>query len=293
MNKQRKEIGLALGSGGSRGLAHIGVIKELHRHNIPIDIIVGASIGALVGGLYAVDTDVEKLESIAVTVNWKQVLPMFFDPAIGQGILKGDKFKKFIKAYVGDTTFESVKVPFGAVVTDLSDAKAVCLTTGDYATALRASMSLPLLLRPVVINGKVCVDGGLSMPVPVEFARALGADIVLAVNLFEHYEGIMIDQKFGINTVTYKSSDVLSHYLALENVRTADVIVGPKVTGATLFNKFMTEKGTREIIQAGQLAMRKQIPLLQELLRQEKEEQPERKKSLLHKFLNQRWLFGK
>jgi NTE family protein len=269
---KRKKIGLALGSGGAKGLAHIGVIKELERNNIPIDIIVGSSFGALVGGFYAATKDTKTMEELALRTNWRQMLPMFFDPALRTGILKGDKFKRFIKAHLGTTTFETTHMPFGAVVTDLSNAKAVCLTEGDFVTAIRASISIPLLLQPVVQKENVYVDGGLSMPVPVEFAKLMGADIVIAVNLFEHYEGIMVDQKFNINTITYKSSDVLSHYLALENVKTADIVVTPNVGGVTLFQRFMTRAGTESVIQEGESAMHANMEKLKAMITEQ--EQP-------------------
>jgi NTE family protein len=264
--QNRKKIGLALGAGGSKGLSHIGVIKELEKAGIVVDVIVGSSIGALVGGLYAATKDITQIEKIALSTNWQQVLPLFFDPSLRKGIIKGDKLRKFIHQTIGGVTFETSKITFGAVVTDMTDAAALCLTTGDYASAIRASISVPLLLQPVVIDKKVLVDGGLSMPVPVEFARTLGADIVIAVNLFEHYEGLLVDQKFGINAVTYKSSDILSHYLSLENVKTADIVISPNVSSATLFNKFLSKTGTAEVILEGELAMQAKIGELNKLL---------------------------
>jgi NTE family protein len=223
-------------------------------------------VGALVGGLYAAGKTPKEIEQLALTTNWRQVIPLFFDPGFRRGLLKGDRLKRYIKKIAGNASFETTRMPFGAVVTDMTDAKAICLTSGDFATAIRASVSVPVLFHPEIIDGKILVDGGLSMPVPVEFVRAMGADIIIAVNLFEHYEGLIIDEQYSMNTVSFKSTDVLSHYLSLENVRDADIVVSPQVAGASLLNKFFTEKGTAEVIEEGKIAMTKQMPALKALL---------------------------
>ncbi len=263
---QSKKIALALGAGGSKGLSHIGVIKTLEKHGIVPDIIVGSSIGALIGGLYATGKTITEIEEIAVNTNWQQLIPLFFDPDLKRGILKGNKLRAYIQRLIGEGSFASTRIQFGAVATDMTDAKAVCLTSGDFAAALRASISVPIILHPEIIDNKIYVDGGLSVPVPAEFARDMGADIVIGVNLFEDYQGLIIDTKYSMNAVSLKSTDVLIHYLARENVKHADVVISPHVGAATLFNKFFTRAGTQEIIAEGENAMEAQIPFLKMLI---------------------------
>ena len=128
---KRPKIGLALGSGGSRGLAHIGVIKALEENNIPIDFIAGSSIGAMIGGFYAARLDIKEIEEIALSINWRRIFSILFDPHLKQGLIGGEKLKTFIKNYINGKKFEDCKIPFAAVATDLKTGEIVILNKGE------------------------------------------------------------------------------------------------------------------------------------------------------------------
>ena len=185
MNKDKQykpKIGLALGSGSARGWAHIGVIRALAEEGIEPDIVTGCSIGALVGAAYAKD-ELDKLEDWVRQLQWKEVVDLMDISFLGGGFLKGDKLIEFFKQRTADRNIEDLDIPFGAVTTDLNTGREVWLQSGSLLDAVRASIALPGLFTPVEREGRWHVDGGLVNPVPVSLCRAMGAEVVIAVNL--------------------------------------------------------------------------------------------------------------
>ncbi len=264
MNTKRKKVGLALGSGGARGMAHIGVIKKLVENNIPIDYIAGSSAGALFGGLYAAFGDVKKLEEVATSFNWKDWMKSFADPALGLGILKGEKAETQLRGWVNHVNIEDLKIKFGAVATDLNTAEVVVIDIGDLAKAVRASGSVPLLFQPEKIAGRYLIDGGLSCPVPVEIVKQMGADIVIAVNLDSVY---FLNEKkkvvkHTVLSVLKNSLFLLRHHLAEKEIRGADVIINPDIP--YVMDLDFVHKDN--IIKGGEEAAEKQIKLIKKLL---------------------------
>ncbi len=261
----RLKIGLALGSGGPKGLAHIGVIKVLEENNIPIDFIAGSSIGAMVGGYYAATKDVKKMEEITLESNWRQVLS-FIDPAFGQGLIGGEKIKKFLKKHIGEVHFQDLKIPLSVVATDLKSGDSVCLAEGEVASAVRASISFPLVFKPIKQNDHLLTDGGLSCPVPVDIVRKMGADLVIAVNLDADYFTNGNDEKvnFGFYKIANNSINLLRHHLASWNAKNADIVITPR-SGIIHWNKFLEGEN---IISNGEKAMREQLDQLQELMKE-------------------------
>lgn len=255
-------IGLALGSGGAKGLAHIGVIKVLERHKIPIFCIAGSSIGALVGSLYAAYRDIGFIENLALSSNWKRILSFIMDPCFGGGFLSGKKVENFIRAELKSKCFSDLSLDFSAVATDLKTGEAVILRDGDVATAVRASISVPLVFKPIIFGDYLLADGGLSEPVPVQAARALGADFVIAVNLDTHY----FSSKRSWNNlyqVAEQSVNILRYHKAKSCVLDADIVVEPEVSmrGFIGWKEFLLNK---KIIQSGEKAMEKVLPLLRQ-----------------------------
>ena len=182
-HKQHKpKIGLALGSGSARGWAHIGVIRALAEEGIEPDVITGCSIGALVGAAYA-KGELDKLEDWVRQLEWKKVVDLMDISFLGGGFLKGDKLIDFFKTRTEDVKIEDLDIPFGAVTTDLDSGREIWLQEGSLLDAVRASIALPGLFTPVERDGRWHVDGGLVNPVPVSLCRAMGAEIVIAVNL--------------------------------------------------------------------------------------------------------------
>lgn len=175
------KLGIALGSGSARGWAHIGVLRALAEIGVKPDIVCGTSIGAFVGAAYA-DGDLERLEGWVRTLNWQEVVS-FFDVGTRGGLIKGDKLMGFFARHFVDRDVEQLPVPFACVATDLTSGREVWLREGSVVNAVRASIALPGLFSPLARDDRLLVDGGLVNPVPVSLARALGADLVIAVDL--------------------------------------------------------------------------------------------------------------
>ena len=175
------KIGLALGSGSARGWAHMGVLKALDDAGIKPDVVCGSSIGALVGAAYAAG-ELDRFAEWTQTLNMRSVFG-FMDFKLSGGMLKGEKLIDFWRRNFVDFDIESSAIPFAAVATDLHSGAEVWLREGSMADAVRASIALPGLFTPVQRGGRLLVDGGLVNPVPASLARAMGADIVIAVDL--------------------------------------------------------------------------------------------------------------
>lgn len=180
---RRKCVGLALGSGSSRGWAHIGAIEALEEEQIPIDMIAGCSVGAYVGAIYA-SGGIPSLKEFVLRMNGRKVFSYFDMVFPRSGLMDGTKkVKELFSMHSEARTFEDLDIPLMMVATDLASGGRVVLKSGDLLSALRATMSLPGLFTPARINDRWLLDGGLVDPVPVGLAKAMGADIVIAVDL--------------------------------------------------------------------------------------------------------------
>lgn len=176
------KVGLALGSGSARGLAHIGVLRAIEDAGIKVDFIAGTSMGALIGAIYAAGK-LEGLTERFLDFDWKSIVSLL-DPVFPRsGLIDGQKIDDFVRAHVRATRIEDLPIPFHAVATCIMSGEEVVCRTGDLIEAVRASISVPGIFTPVRSNGRVLVDGGLVNPVPVSVARAMGADLVIAVDL--------------------------------------------------------------------------------------------------------------
>ena len=175
-------IGLVLGSGAARGFAHIGVMRALQSHGIKPDIIVGTSMGALVGGCYATD-QLDTLEDWARSLTMRRIIG-YLDVRIGgSGLIGGGRLANRLQESIGKTTIEDLPIRFAAIATEIGTGHEVWLTKGSLSLAVRASYALPGIFPPVHLGGRWLVDGALVNPVPVSAARALGARVVIAVNM--------------------------------------------------------------------------------------------------------------
>jgi NTE family protein len=182
MSKARAPvIGLALGGGAARGWSHIGVILALREAGIEPAVVAGTSIGALVGAAHVAGR-LDDLKTWVESLTWQNVVGLL-DVTVNGGLIKGEKLLKFFRAHFEDIPIERLPMPFGAVATDLASGRETWLRTGSVIEAVRASIALPGLFTPVLRDGVLLVDGGLVNPVPVSLCRALGADIVIAVDL--------------------------------------------------------------------------------------------------------------
>lgn len=182
------KIGLALGSGSARGIAHIGVLKALEELNIPIDLIAGSSMGAFVGAAYAAGKTIDQLEANTEQTTWQDTAKMFIPTFSKGGLVKGKRISGLIHERVGVSDFEELKIPLGVDTTDLETGEKYTITTGDLIAAVRASMAVPMVLTPKIIDGRILVDGGLVSPVPIQTVRDMGADFVIAVDVMPPIE---------------------------------------------------------------------------------------------------------
>ena len=180
-------VGLVLGSGAAYGLSHIGVLRVLEQEKIPVDVIAGSSIGALVGALWAAGYDSYEIERITKSLNKKNAffkLLGFRDiSAIHRGFFKGNQIAQFLSAYLKDLTFQDLKVPVKIVATDLLTSEEVVLDSGSVINAIRASISIPGFLRPFPYKGSYLIDGGIVDPLPVKILSNMGVRKIIAVNV--------------------------------------------------------------------------------------------------------------
>jgi len=178
------KIALVLGVGAARGFAHVGVIKALEAQGIFPDIVVGTSAGSLVGALYAAGNNGFALQKLALEMTEAAIsdwaVPLFSQSS---GVLKGEAVQLYVNRAVNNQPIEKLKISFGAVATDLHTGQAILFRRGNTGSAVRASSAVPGVFQPVRIGSKQYVDGGLVSPVPVSFARKMGADFVIAVNI--------------------------------------------------------------------------------------------------------------
>jgi NTE family protein len=182
MQKTRHpKIGLALGAGGARGWAHIGAIQALNAQGIRPDIVCGTSMGSLVGAAYAAG-ELERLEEWALSLGWRDVFGLM-DFTWRGGLIRGKKLFEYMRGRFGLQDIASLPMPYGAVATELATGREVWLREGHVLDAVRASIAIPGVFAPVLRDGELLVDGALVNPVPVSMCRALGADLVIAVDL--------------------------------------------------------------------------------------------------------------
>jgi NTE family protein len=179
---RRPRIGLALGSGSARGLAHIGVLRALKEADITVDLVAGTSMGAVIGAVFA-SGKIDGLSARLCNLDWPGIVALL-DPVFPRsGLIDGQKIAEFVRAHVPSARIEDMLMPFAAVSTDITNGEQVVATAGDLTEAVRASIAVPGIVTPVRSNGRILVDGGLVNPVPVSVARAMGADLVIAVDL--------------------------------------------------------------------------------------------------------------
>lgn len=266
--KINKKIGLALGSGGPRGLAHIGVIKALKENDIPIDIIAGSSAGALIGGLFASLGSIKKVEEIAKQLTYKDLVSVFSEMGASSGIFKGDKIESYLNNILKNKNIESLNIPFVAVATDINTGESVNISSGNLAKAIRASSSIPTLVSATNLNGKYLVDGGASNPVPVHIAKTLGADITIAVNLdvYNYIDTSFPLKRIGVRDMGVAALKMLRSNLSNELCKEADITITPDVANVSSINIVRFVHGD-SIIEAGYEAAKNSIPKIKKILK--------------------------
>jgi len=236
-----RKIGLALGSGAARGMAHIGVLEVLLQEGIPIDMIAGTSAGAVVGALYARGTNVNRIKKLALDMRWLRLTPLVDLTLPKTGLIGGKKIEDWFKSLTGsDLQFSELKIPFACVATDIMSGGEVVLNEGSVAAAVRASISIPGIFTVVKHEDRYLVDGGLTNPVPVSVLNRMGADFTIAVNVLPditardrtHWTGKEKDRSNwepNIFHILMQSLYIGTHSLAKSCLEDADIAIEPHV----------------------------------------------------------------
>ena len=221
----RPKIALALGGGAARGFAHIGVIKALEAHGIVPDMVVGTSAGSLVGALYASGYGGFDLQRVALQIEDTLITDWAMPD---RGFIKGEALQAFVNQAVQNRPLDKLNKPFATVVTDLQSGEQVVFRSGNTGMAVRASSTVPGVFQPMTINGREYVDGGLTSPVPVRAARAMGADLVIAVDISNVPRFGKTKDSFDILLQTFA---IMGQRLAGHELAEADIVIRPE-TGA-------------------------------------------------------------
>jgi len=247
-------LGLALGGGAARGFAHVGVIQVLEHNGIRPDFVVGTSAGSLVATLYASGQTGTELERAALSME-EATLTDWTLPFNGRGVLRGDALARYVRQAIGGRLIEQMAVPLGILATDLGSGQGVLFRRGDAALAVRASSAVPGVFTPVAISGREYVDGGLVAPVPVSQARAMGAEVVLAVDISSDPQG---NDASGLLGVLLQTTAIMGQSINRHELRTAEVVVRPALSGVGSADFSSRQRS----IAAGRAAMQAALPRL-------------------------------
>jgi NTE family protein len=259
------KIGLALGSGGARGFAHLGVIKVLKQAGIPIDMIAGSSMGALAACFYGAGIDIDRLYKISTAFKRKYYLD-FTVPKMG--FITGNRVKELIRVFTHGKNIEELDIPVRIVATDLMTGEKVVFAKGPIADAVRASISIPGIFVPEKLNGRLLVDGGVVDRVPVSVVKEMGADIVIAVDVSRVKTNSEVTT---IYDVIMQTLDIMQMELVYHSTIDSDIMIRPQV------DKYSSRAFTNieDIIAIGEEEARNQLDQIKQLIEQWKETQSE------------------
>jgi NTE family protein len=251
-------VGLALGGGAARGFAHVGVIQVLEEAGIKPALVVGTSAGSLVAALYASGRTGAQLQAVAIDMD-ESAFADWTLPIFNRGLLRGEALARYVNAQVGNRLLENMAVPLGIVATDLQSGQGVLFRRGDTGTAVRASSAVPAVFLPVRISGHEYVDGGLVSPVPVRYAREMGAEVIVAVDISSAPEGNPSGDPLQILLQTFA---IMGKSINSWELKEAEVVVRPALSGVGSGD--FTAK--RRAIEAGRAAMLAALPRLRQAM---------------------------
>jgi NTE family protein len=252
------QIALVLGGGSAKGFAHVGVIRVLEQEKIPIHMIIGTSVGSLIGGIYASNPDSFQLEWTAFKIERNDVL----DPSLVHsklGPVQGVRLESFVEQAVKNKKIEDTKIPFYPIATDLNTGETIVLEKGSIAKAVRASSSIPGIFVPVTFDNRMLVDGGVTNNIACDIAKSKGADIVIAVNISKDIKEADIASLIDI---VGQSAGIMMHEASKSKLKHADVVIEPNTKGVGMFDftkkKFLMDEGIK--------AAKQSMPKIRELI---------------------------
>ncbi|WP_231638075.1 patatin-like phospholipase family protein [Piscinibacter sakaiensis] len=249
-------VGLALGGGAARGFAHVGVIQVLEENGLAPALVAGTSAGSLVATLYASGLDGRRLAGLAETMDESSFTDWAYP---GRGLLRGEQLARYVREHTGGRPIEQMRLPLGIVATDLDSGQPMLFRRGDPGVAVRASSAVPAVFQPVRIGDREYVDGGLVSPVPVRFARQMGAELVIAVDISAVPDGMPTGDPVRLLLQTFA---IMGRSINQFELRDAELVVRPRLPGISGTNF----AARRQAIQAGRDAMTAQLPALKALL---------------------------
>lgn len=256
----KPKVALVLSGGAARGFAHVGVIRALEQEKIPIDLIVGTSVGSLIGAIYASDRNSFELEWTAFQLEKESLFDYgMFTAITGMGLAKGAKLEEFVKSKIPTANIENLKIPFAAVATDLNLGKRVVLDKGSVVKAVHASSAIPGVFEPVRHQGRLLVDGGVTDNIPIGVAREMGADIVIAVDISENVENHNLT---NLVDVMLQAVNIMFNENVLSHKKDADVLITPPVGKVAMLD--FTQK--KQCMQAGIEETQKAMPAIKAVI---------------------------
>ena len=255
-------------------MAHVGVLAALERKGIPIDMIAGASIGAVIGAFYAAGKDISHIKNVVMSVNRRTMLSLMDFTLPKMGFIKGKRVTHWLKSNIGDINIEDLRIPFACIATDIQTGEEVVIKKGSVAEGLRASSSMPVTFTPAKWQGRYLVDGGLVDPLPVRVLREMGADVVIAVNVVPYIgdrdqktNAEDLDSLKGPNifSILMRMISIMGYQAAIAGLREADIIIAPNVGHI----RPSDVNRARELILRGERAAQRAIPEIRRLLETE------------------------
>lgn len=246
------KIGLALGGGAFRGLAHIGVLQVLEENGIPVHMVAGTSMGAVVGGIYCSGMDLRLLEKFCYTLDEKSLIDMAVPR---MGFITGQRIELLLRTLTGNRDFSVLKIPFTAVATDLERGELVELSEGKVYEAIRASISIPGVFKPVTRDGRLLVDGGVVARVPTDTVREMGADFIISVDVGYHGGFSKCD---NITAIMMQAFAVMEWCSIRERVNRSDINIVPSLAHINMASIAQAE----ETIRIGREEAERQMPAL-------------------------------
>jgi NTE family protein len=265
---RKRKVGLALGGGAARGLAHIGVLEVLEKEGIPVDMISGTSAGAAIGALYAQGKDAGLIKRLALDMDWKRRASMVDLTLPRTGFIQGKRIKGLLESILGgDIQFSDLVIPFACVATDIMTGEEIVINQGSVPEAVRASISVPGIFTIARWRGRYLVDGGLVNPVPVNVLKEMGADFIIAVNVIPDVRArpqrAGKSKQPGIVSILLQSLYIASYSLVKSSIECADIVIEPRLADIT-FSDF---RRAEECVLQGALAARDSIPEIKRQLK--------------------------
>lgn len=260
---QRPKIILVLGGGGARGFAHIGVLKALREANVHIDMVVGTSIGALVGALYCAGVPIEKIEDVGGKTKWEDITNIgyisMFKMIVSDKLLSTEKLEKYVRNNIGDLQFFQLDIPFACVATDISTGEKIIFKEGNVAVAARASATVPGICAPVEYAQRYLVDGGLVENIPVSVAKLFNPDIIITVAVSADITKNSFNNVFS---TLFQAIYIQGQKTDEMNLSMSDIVIKPKVNDVSAIDLNKSSK----CIEAGFLAGKESISKIKEII---------------------------